>query len=79
MMAISLGFKTFPSLSVYYSATEGGGGVGFDSAETDARDEDGDDQATEGGVGVPESRKSSDTSENYVASPRREISMNSGR
>ena len=78
MMAISLGFKTFPSLSVYYSATEGGA-VGFDSAETDARDEDGDDQATEGGVGVSESRKSSDTSESYVASPGREISMNSGR
>ena len=27
MMAISLGFKTFPSLSVYYLATEGGGAL----------------------------------------------------
>ena len=76
MMTISPDFETLLSLSVYHLAIEGG--IDFDSAETDAHDEDGDDQATERSVGVLGSRGSSDTSEKYVASSGREISMSYG-
>ena len=46
-----------------------GGDIGFDGTGADAHDEDGDDQAAERSVGVLESRRSSSTSEDHVASP----------